>query len=220
MGIPQLRSKHKAFNAGSHNDCFALSLPETTSPEPMQIGISKEMIENCRHNDRKAQHSVYKQLFSNSLKICKRYSNSPDEAAEVLNSGFLKVFTQIDQYNGKGSFEGWVSRIMVNTSLDHLRNEKKYHEHFIFPENLGEIPAEESSDFQVQEEISLDVLYQMIHELPPASRMVFNLFVFEDFSHEEISKELGISIGTSKWHLSSARKSLQEKITKVYQEFQ
>lgn len=186
----------------------------------MQQLISKEILENCRLNDRKAQRTVYETLFTTSMRVCKRYCNNQEEAMEVLNTGFLKVFTQLEKYSGKGSFEGWVHRIMVNTALDHLRNERKYHDHLMFSEKLEEFPEDDNDEEPENIEITLDALYGMIAELPPATRMVFNLYVFEDFSHEEISQELGISTGTSKWHLHSARNLLQQSVKKIFQKVQ
>ncbi|MCX6269966.1 MAG: RNA polymerase sigma factor [Bacteroidetes bacterium] len=185
----------------------------------MSALVSPDIINLCRKNDRKAQRQVYEKLFASSMRVCKRYCNGTEEAMEVLNTAFLKVFTQLDKYGGKGSFEGWVHRIMVNTSLDHLREEKKHHSHFIYPEKMDDVPDEETDELEYND-IELDSLYRMIGELPPVSRLVFNLYVFENFSHTEIGRELGISVGTSKWHLSFARKFLREKVKAVYQKAQ
>ena len=113
-------------NTLRHNDGFVISLHSKESPKPMPQLITHEILEGCKMNDRKAQRTVYERLFPSSMRICKRYCPGHEEAMEVLNTGFLKVFTQIEKYGGKGSFEGWVHRIIVNTALDHLRKEKKY----------------------------------------------------------------------------------------------
>lgn len=178
--------------------------------------INNMLIENCRNNDRKAQHMVYKTLYSTSIRVCKRYCSSDEEAMEVLNSGFLKVFTHIGDYSGKGSFEGWVHRIMVNTALDYIRKEKMHLHNVEFADSMDIIDDNDGNDsFPIN--IDINILYVMIRELPLASRAVFNLYVFEENSHSEIAMKLGISAGTSKWHLSNARKILKEKIQVVLQ---
>ncbi len=182
----------------------------------MQNLISAEVIHQCRLKDRKAQRTVYEKLFTPSMKVCRRYCRNSEDAMEVLNSGFLSVFTQIDQYNGKGSFEGWVHRIMVNKALDHVRTEKKKNEYFTLSEHLDDFPEEETTEEIDIQSVDIESLYNMIGELPPASRMVFNLYVFEEFSHNEIAKTMGISAGTSKWHLSNARRILKNKVSSIY----
>ncbi|MHC1706396.1 MAG: RNA polymerase sigma factor [Bacteroidales bacterium] len=186
----------------------------------MQDLISQEIINDCRLHDRKAQRLVYERLFSSSMRVCKRYCKNQEEAMEVLNSGFLKVFTQIDKFSGNGSFEGWIYRIMVNTAMDHIRSEKKFRDHLSVSDDLENLAEEETVDEQDFNNLDLDTLYLMINGLPPASRMVFNLYVFDGFSHDDIGRELGISAGTSKWHLSNARKLLQNSIKSVYQKVQ
>ena len=213
MSVEQMRARHHASNAGSHDDCFGISLSLTTNSIAMQDPISVEILEQCRLQDRKAQRILYEKLFSSSMRVCKRYSSNQEEAMEILNAGFLKVFTQLEKFNGKGSFEGWVHRIMVNTSMDHLRAEKKYHSLFISREDFEYLPEEESINQEDYSDVSLDIMYGMIRNLPQASQMVFNLYVFDNYSHEEISHELGIAEGTSKWHLSNARKILQKEIS-------
>ena len=220
MGSKQKRGNSAACNESSRDDCYDLSLSETTNLKNMQEIISEEIVDQCRLNDRKAQRIVYEKLFPSSMRVCKRYCSSHEEAMEVLNSGFLKVFTQINQFGQKGSFEGWVHRIMVNSCLNYLRAEKKFHDHHLVLAQIQDISVEEDLEIQDYADISLEKLYELIHELPPASRMVFNLFVFENYSHDEIGKELNISAGTSKWHLSNARNMLQQKIKMICQQIQ
>jgi len=220
MGAIPLTVKQQAISTGNYNDCFDLPLAITHSPKPMQQSTPSALIESCKTNDRKAQRILYESFYSSSMRVCKRYCNNYDNAMEVLNAGFLKVFTQLDKYTGKGSFEGWVHHIMVNTALDQLRKEKKFHTQFVNMEEFPEMEDEESRDDEDYREISLEEMYRMIQDLPPASRMVFNLYVFDNYSHDEISKALTISPGTSKWHLSSARKTLQEKIRSAVEKVQ
>jgi len=150
------------------------------------------------------------------MRVCKRYCARDDEAMDVLNTGFLKVFTQISEYSGKGSFEGWVHRIMVNTALDHIRKSKLQLQQIELNDNMDFGSEDEEAD-SYPDNLDINVLYEMIRSLSPVSRTVFNLYVFEEFTHSEIAGKLGISAGTSKWHLSNARKVLKEKIQAVLQ---
>jgi RNA polymerase sigma-70 factor (ECF subfamily) len=127
-----------------------------------------------------------------------------------MNTAFLKVLTKINNYSGKGSFEGWVKKILVNTAIDYIRSDKKYKEQIMLDERI------EEKNFFIEEEefneISIDEIYKMINKLPLMSRTVFNLYVIEGYKHMEIGEELQISEGTSKWHLSFARQKLRELI--------
>ncbi len=178
--------------------------------------INESLIERCKNNDRSSQHALYQALYPAAMKICKRYCSRSDEAMDVLNTGFLKVFTQISEYSGKGSFEGWVHRIMVNTALDHIRR-SKLQVPSVELTDYADTTEEVSDGEEIHEHLDLDTLYEMIQTVPTVSRTVFNLYVFEEFTHSEIAVRLGISAGTSKWHLSNARKILKEKIQAVLQ---
>lgn len=141
---------------------------------------------------------------------CRRYFPNHDEAVEMMNAAFLKVLINIDKFNGKGSFEGWVKRISINTAIDNIRSNKKYKEQIVLDERI------EDKDLLIDEEefneISIEEIYEMINKLPMMSRTVFNLYVIEGYKHLEIAKELQISEGTSKWHLSFARQKLRDFI--------
>ncbi|GAA4470139.1 hypothetical protein GCM10023093_30780 [Nemorincola caseinilytica] len=136
------------------------------------------------------------------------------DAEQLLNDGFLKVFTQIDNFKNTGSFEGWMRRIVVNTCLDYLRSTSLKEEMAM---HVRAIPAEES-DLSVTnvglDNIEFKELVLMIQTLPAMTRTVFNLFVFDGFNHKEIGAQLDISEGTSHWHLHQARNLLQKKILK------
>lgn len=174
--------------------------------------FDKLFIESLRHNDRAAQRELYEMLFTPMFRVCKRYCNDHEESMDVLNKGFLKVLTSIDRYNGKGAFEGWVRRIIVNTALDNIRSKKKYKEHILLQEEISQDYQFEISDEYFETEIETEKLYELIRSLPPVTSAVFNLYVFEEYTHKEIAGKLGISQGTSKWHLANARKKLKDKI--------
>ena len=174
----------------------------------------QEIIAGCRKKDRALQEHLYKIYYSMFLKVCARYAKSMQDAEQLLNDGFLKVFTQIDYYKNTGSFSGWMQRIMVNTCLDYLRGTSLKEDMIM---HVNSIPAEES-DISVTNEglknIEFKELLHIIQSLPAMTRTVFNLFVFEGYNHKEISEQLDISEGTSHWHVHQARNMLQKKINK------
>ncbi|REE83755.1 RNA polymerase sigma-70 factor (ECF subfamily) [Lutibacter oceani] len=171
-----------------------------------------KLIKQCANNDRKAQKEIY-QLFAGKLfSICLKYSKNKQEAQDNFQDGFVTIFDKIGQFNFKGSFEGWLKRVMVNTIL------LKYRKKTVLNIVTEEIPDEVVVDID-DDEISLDFLLNLIQELPDRYRMVFNLYVLDGCSHKEIAKMLKIAEGTSKSNLARARGILKQKI-EVYQESQ
>lgn len=167
----------------------------------------EETIKKCASGDRKAQTALYNHFSSKMFGVCLRYSKDAVEAEDNLQDGFIRVFTKIGQYGFKGSFEGWMRRIMVNTSLEKFRKNNHLY------------PVEDMVMFesvQIAEEtissISADDLIKIIQKLPPRYRMVFNLYAIEGYSHQEIAKLMKITEGTSKSNLSRARIILQKKV--------
>ena len=170
------------------------------------------LIKQCADNDRKAQKEIY-QLFAGKLfSICLKYSKNKQEAQDNFQDGFVTIFNKIGQFNFKGSFEGWLKRVMVNTIL------LKYRKKTVLNIVTEEIPDEVVVDID-DEEISLDFLLNLIQELPERYRMVFNLYVLDGCSHKEIAKMLKIAEGTSKSNLARARGILKQKI-EIHQESQ
>jgi RNA polymerase sigma-70 factor (ECF subfamily) len=171
----------------------------------------QKLVEGCRKKDRSSQKLLYEKYFGIMMSISMRYCANWDESMEVVNSGFLKVFLKINDYQGKGSFEGWMKRIMVNTALDYLKSLKPrtddIDDRVIF-ENDYYLENKALSDF------SVDDILQKVQALPPMSRAVFNLNVIEGYKHRDISEQLGISEGTSHWHLQNAKKLLKEKLNR------
>ncbi len=152
------------------------------------------------------------------LKVCARYAKSMQDAEQLLNDGFLKIFTQIDGFKNAGSFPGWMQRIMVNTCLDYLRGSALKEEMVM---HMKSIPAEESNisvGNEAIENIEFRELVKIIQLLPAMTRTVFNLYVFDGYNHKEISEQLSISEGTSHWHVHQARTTLQKKIIKSEQQ--
>lgn len=173
----------------------------------------KELIKLCKEGSSVAQEKLYKMYYGCMMNVCMRYSKNPDDAVEVLNSGFLKVFQNIDKYSGEGElFQAWVRKIMINTSLDKIRFEKSRYSNTIpLQPNYNPKPIENDAVSRLGEE----ELLKMVQTLPPTSRTVFNLYVFENYNHKEIAQLLHITESTSQWHLLNARRILMQKITKL-----
>jgi RNA polymerase sigma-70 factor (ECF subfamily) len=178
----------------------------------------QDIIAGCRKKNRTIQEHLYKENYSMFLKVCARYAKNMMDAEQLLNDGFLKIFTQIDKYGNTGSFEGWMKRVMINTCLDYLRStylkeEMTMHVNAILPEETNLAVSNEGL-----ESLEFRELVDLIQTLPAMTRTVFNLFVFEGFNHKEISGHLDISEGTSHWHVHQARNVLQKKIMKIEQQ--
>jgi RNA polymerase sigma factor (sigma-70 family) len=167
------------------------------------------LLSGCLKGDREAQRKLYKLFFGYAMSICLRYSKDAEEAREVLNDGFLKVFTKLDHYDPQRSLKGWIRRIMINTALDNYRHNLKHY--YLLDIKTAEPAAE---PFDVLQQINYDYLVRLVQKLSPAYRTVFSLHVIDGHTHEEIAEMLGISIGTSKSNLSKARAHLKEAIEK------
>ena len=176
-----------------------------------------EWVQSCRTGNSRAQHKLFKHFYGCVMSICMRYAGSTDEAADMLNEGFLRVFSNLDKYENTGSFDAWLKRVVSNAALDYRR---KYDKNVLFVD-IDEVPDTQISDHHLNDavsKISSEELVGMIQHLPPATRMVFNLFVFEGYSHSEIAQQLNISENTSAWHVNSARNQLKTAIDKYYNE--
>jgi RNA polymerase sigma factor (sigma-70 family) len=169
-------------------------------------------IRGCALNQRESQKKIYSSFYGYAMSVCDRYANRDDDAMEILNDGFLKIFKEIHHYKPAyadviSSFKGWLRKIMVYTAIDHYR---KYHKHNDVAEldaTLIHLPADNETAY---DKLSYDEIIHYIQHLSPAYRTVLNLFIVEGFTHEEIAKQLDISIGTSKSNLAKARKQLQK----------
>jgi RNA polymerase sigma factor (sigma-70 family) len=164
-----------------------------------------QLIIDCKKNDRKAQEQLYRLYASKLFSVCLKYSRSYSEAQDNLQDGFLLIFNKIEQFSFKGSFEGWLKRVMINHVLQQYRTQTLLR---LVNEDVTKYEEIEIDD----ENISLDYLLKIIQELPDRYRLVFNLYVMDDYSHAEIAEMLSINIGTSKSNLSRARLILKDKI--------
>ncbi|MCB0738196.1 MAG: RNA polymerase sigma factor [Bacteroidetes bacterium] len=167
----------------------------------------KELIEGCIDGRRKAQYQLYQNYSGKMMGVCMRYSKDEAEAEDILQDGFVKVFTNIHKYRPIGSFDGWIRRIFVNTAIEYYRSRKKFLLSDIELENADIAFSESVVDKMAAEEI-----IGLFAEMPDGYRMVFNMYAVEGYSHKEIADELGISIGTSKSQYSRARTYLQRLI--------
>lgn len=165
------------------------------------------LLQGCKRNDRDSQRLLYQHYYSYALSICIRYSRNVAEAKEVVNDGFMKVFSKIDQYNSESSFKGWLRKIMIHASIDQYRKELK-HQH---TESLTLVHTTDTQPGAVSN-LSHEELIGLIQKLSPAYRAVFNLFVIDGFTHQEIGKMLKISAGTSKSNLLKARENLRRML--------
>jgi len=179
--------------------------------------ISSKLIEGCLKGNRKSQQKVYEALYGKMMSVCLRYAKNREEAKDLLQEGFLKVFTKIKNYNGEGSFEGWVRRIVVNTAIDYYRKNKNisFTVNSDYVEDLREQESEEEEE-ETEKFGGLkaaDVI-KALQELSPAYRTVFNLYVLEGLTHQKIADQLGISVGTSKSNLAKAKMNLKKLFQK------
>jgi len=177
--------------------------------------IDDSIIEGCIAGKRSAQNALYRKFSAMMLSVCMRYAQNRDEAEDILQEAFIKIFQNIATFRGEGSFEGWMKRIMINHALNHYRKNKKTP----FYQDIDEINEQEilgKEELQGHHEpVSADILMSLIQLLPQGYRMVFNLYVFEEFSHKEIAKELNISENTSKTQLLKARRMLRRRLSEL-----
>jgi RNA polymerase sigma-70 factor (ECF subfamily) len=169
------------------------------------------VIRGCQENKPEAQRELYDMFKTKMFGICLRYAGNYDDAQDVLQDGFIKVFEKIHQFGFKGAFEGWIRRVMVNTALERYRI---HYRQVPVDEHMAEIDQDEAKD--VFSDLDVADLVKIIQELSPRYRVVFNMYAVEGYSHKEISDALQITEGTSKSNLSRARAILQEKISRYY----
>ena len=168
----------------------------------------KEVIELAVENNRHAQHQIYSKFAPKMLSVCRQYIKDVHQGEDVMITAFMKVFTNLKNFEHKGSFEGWIRRIMINECISYIRVQKKV----TFIED--EYYVEEKHNY-IESQFAVEDIQFLIDNLPDGYRMVFNLYCIEGFKHQEIASMLGINEGTSKSQLSHARKMLQDTIIKL-----
>ena len=171
----------------------------------------KSLIEGCMKGKSLAQEKLFKKYYGLMLAVCLRYANDKSDAHDILQEGFIKIFSKINLFKFQGSFKGWMKRIMVNTAIDRYRKKTNEPYPVEINENLSLVESED-----VISKLNSDDLLMLITKLPVGYRTVFNMYVIEGYSHKDIAKELNISENTSKSQLSRARSSLKAKLSKDY----
>lgn len=176
-----------------------------------------DLLAGCLRNHRQSQELLYRQFYSYAMSVCLRYAPTRESALEVLNDGFLKVFTRLDQYDPAQPFKGWLRRILINSAVDHYRQEVKHHNHEDVAQAEHTVVSESADAYS---QLAHEDLLLLIQRLSPAYRLVFNLYVMDGFTHEEIAGQLGISVGASKSNLARARENLRLLLKQVnYDEY-
>jgi RNA polymerase sigma factor (sigma-70 family) len=178
------------------------------------------LIDGCLKGDRRSQQAIHKMFYGKMKAVCMRYTRDSDQAMDVLQEGFLKVFNSLEKFTGVGTFEGWMRRIMVNLSIDRYRRLKN---DWILlgdenaMENMGDDSTDEMEEADEHDEIydiTPEQIIDAMQQLTPAYRTVFNLYVYEDYTHQDIAEALGISVGTSKSNYAKAKKNMKKLLTK------
>lgn len=175
------------------------------------------IVAGCRKNDRGSQKELYQLLKDYAIKICYRYQNHSEEAEEIMNEGFIKLFKNIGQFdesrhaNMEVALKGWFKRILINTCIDHYRKNATTASNKVLTKETENIASNSENGLDM---LSYKEIIESIKSLSPAYRTVFNLFVIEGLSHDEIATELGISVGASKSNLSKARENLRKILLK------
>jgi len=170
----------------------------------------ESLVAGCIKNDRRCQEALYKKYFPKMRAMVSRYTNDAEVAMEIINNGFLRVFKKIDTFSFNGSLEGWVRRLVFHSVSDYFRRNSRYSELIVFEEKDSGISSNLINNLYMED------LLNIIKKVPSTSQKVFTLYAIDGYTHREISDALGISVGTSKWHLSEARKKLKV-LLKQYQ---
>jgi len=173
----------------------------------------QDILKACRKGDLAAQRKFYEHFKNKMFVVCLRYADNRQDAEDILQEGFIKVFRDLHQYQGAGNLEGWVRKVIVNTALQYLRQQKK-----LIPTTDLDGQAyrigEEDTVFEAEDEMA-KVLLKLMHQMPAGFRTVLNLYVLEGYMHHEIAEKLGISVGTSKSQLNRAKAFLKNLLEKT-----
>jgi RNA polymerase sigma-70 factor (ECF subfamily) len=174
-----------------------------------QLPSESDLIAGCLGGDRKMQHELYQRYAPKMFGVCLRYAGNTEEAEDILQEGFIKVFNKMSSYRGEGSFEGWIRRIFVNTAIEHFRKKT-----YLQPITEQEETSIEGKYLSVLDDLAEKDIVSLVQQLSPGYRTVFNMYVVEGYTHKQIADILGISEGTSKSQLSRAKFILQDLVKK------
>ncbi|HET6994804.1 MAG TPA: sigma-70 family RNA polymerase sigma factor [Chitinophagaceae bacterium] len=183
------------------------------SSERNHITPESDLISGCIEGNRRMQEELYRRFSPRMYAVCLRYATSSEEAEDILQEGFIKIFKKLDSYRGDGSFEGWIRRIFVNTAIEHFRRRR-----YLQPVTEKEENTVEGKYLSVLDSLAEKDILELIRQLSPGYRTVFNMYVVEGYTHKEIGDMLGISEGTSKSQLSRAKVILQDMVKKYIEQ--
>jgi RNA polymerase sigma-70 factor (ECF subfamily) len=183
------------------------------SPERNHITPESDLINGCIEGNRRMQEELYRRFSPRMYAVCLRYAGNSEEAEDILQEGFIKIFKKLDSFRGDGSFEGWIRRIFVNTAIEHFRRKR-----YLQPVTEKEENTIEGKYLSVLDELAEKDILELVRQLSPGYRTVFNMYVVEGYTHKEIGDILGISEGTSKSQLSRAKVILQEMVKKFMEQ--
>lgn len=185
------------------------------------MDITPDILNACKRDDRKTIELLYQYCFKKLMPVCYRYHKNEEDARSSLNIGFMKILKGLESVDESVNFIAWSKRVMVNTLIDEYRKRKNYDEHVLAKETERELDVHASDTSNTAEsDLGYESLMNLVKELPEISGRVFNLYVIDGYNHKEIGDLIGISEGTSKWHLSTARKMLREKLEKIENQHQ
>jgi RNA polymerase sigma factor (sigma-70 family) len=177
------------------------------TPERNQSIPENDLINGCIEGDRRMQEELYRRFSPRMYAVCLRYAGNAEEAEDILQEGFIKIFKKLDSFRGEGSFEGWVRRIFVNTAIEHFRRKR-----YLQPVTEKEEDSIEGKSLSALDDLAEKDILALVRQLSPGYRTVFNMYVVEGYTHKEIGDMLGISEGTSKSQLSRAKVILQDMV--------
>lgn len=177
------------------------------------MNIDPHLLQAAHRGDRKAQYALFRACYPVLMAVCVRYRRDEQEAVSALNNGFLKIVQNLDRYSSEAPFEAWIRRIMINTMIDMFRRDKKWRDAVVYVDEIAPGGVLDHTTWNdAEHQLNAQYLESLLRRLPPVTQQVFNLFALDGFSHREIGEMLDMSEGTSKWHVSFARKQLQSWI--------
>ncbi|MBL7951910.1 MAG: sigma-70 family RNA polymerase sigma factor [Flavobacteriales bacterium] len=175
--------------------------------------ITDTLLERCARQETKAQYELYRELYPLMMSICTRYERNRQDSTARMNQGFLKILQNLDKRRPEVPFDAWVRRIMINTVIDGFRRDRDRRSNETEERPVNDVHGAEINDYL--KHMEAEAFARLLQQVPSMSRNVFNLFAVDGFAHAEIADILGISVGTSKWHVSNARDILQQAIAKL-----
>jgi RNA polymerase sigma-70 factor (ECF subfamily) len=180
------------------------------------MDITPEIIQSCNRDDRKSINLLYEHCFGILMPVCFRYNSNEEDARASYNNGFLKILKGMKSIEGEINFNAWAKRIMVNALIDEYRKNKKYNTQITKSDNERELDFYSTGHRNdAESNLGYENIMMLVKELPESTGRVFNLYVIDGYSHKEIGELMEMSEGTSKWHLSTARKMLREKLERL-----